>query len=102
MKKSKKPSKLMASLLETAKDFRDSGIMDKRTYAKITKRNLVDEPKCSLSSVTMLTAKEISALREESNPDRPQRPVRKKGKTIPESKAIFRQHRPETGLWPAD
>jgi hypothetical protein len=45
MKKSKKPSKLIASLLETAKDFHDSGIMDERTYVKITKRNLADEPK---------------------------------------------------------
>jgi hypothetical protein len=48
MRKSKKPSKLMASLLETAKDFRDSVIMDERTYAKITKRNLADEPSLPL------------------------------------------------------
>ena len=67
MKKSKKPSKLMASLLETAKDFHDSGIMDERTYAKITKRNLADQPKLAATQVTMLAAEEIRALREESN-----------------------------------
>ena len=67
MKKSKKPSKLMASLLETAQDFRDSGIMDERTYAKITKRNLADEPRFAASQVTMLTAEEIRTIREESN-----------------------------------
>jgi putative transcriptional regulator len=67
MKKSKKPGKLMASLLETAQDFRDSGIMDERTYTKITKRNLADKPRFAAAQVTMLTAGEIRTLREESN-----------------------------------
>jgi len=67
MKKSKKPGKLMASLLETAQDFRDSGIMDERTYTKITKRNLADKPRFAAAQVTMLTAREIRTLREESN-----------------------------------
>ena len=57
----------MASLLETAQDFRDSGIMDERTYTKITKRNLADKPRFAAAQVTMLTAGEIRTLREESN-----------------------------------
>lgn len=67
MKKNKKSNRLMASLLETAQDFHDSGIMDERTYAKITKRNLASEPKFAAAQVTMLTAEEIRALREELN-----------------------------------
>jgi putative transcriptional regulator len=63
----KKPNKLMASLLETAKDFHDSGLMDERAYAKITKRNLADAPQFAAAQVTKLTAEEIRALREESN-----------------------------------
>ena len=58
----KRPSRLMAELLETAEGMRASGVMDESTYRKITMRDvpvgIVAEP---------MSGDEVRTLREHAN-----------------------------------
>jgi putative transcriptional regulator len=58
----KKPNKLTQSILETAKDMAELGILDKKTYKKITMRHMDKVPK-----IDPITPEEIRALREEAH-----------------------------------
>lgn len=58
--KSKKPSRLMQEMLDTAKDMHASGIMDDPSYRKITMRHLGKDER---PTAAPLTGEEIRALR---------------------------------------
>jgi len=61
MKKNSKPSRLAKAMLETAKDMKQAGIMDKATYAKITMRHLGAK---ETAEFPPLSGKDIRAIRE--------------------------------------
>jgi putative transcriptional regulator len=63
IKKTDKLSPLTKSILATAKDMHDGGIMGTRGYKKITKRHLGEAAR---TATQPLTAKEIKALREKA------------------------------------
>jgi putative transcriptional regulator len=56
----KRPSRLTEALLETAEGMRKAGLLDARTYGKITLRHLGPE---STPKVTPMTGAQIRALR---------------------------------------
>jgi putative transcriptional regulator len=60
-KENKKPSRLARAMLETAKDMREAGLLDKRSYAKITMRHLGLKGKVESKP---LTGRDIRAMRE--------------------------------------
>ena len=62
-KNNKKPSRLAQAMLETAKDMRQAGLLDKRDYAKITMRHLGVNEKVEAEP---LTGKDIRRMREEA------------------------------------
>jgi putative transcriptional regulator len=64
MAKAKTNRRLTEELLETAQGMRASGLMSKAAQEKITMRHLDDAP---AASVTVLSGKEIRALRERAN-----------------------------------
>lgn len=57
----KKSNKLTKSILETAKDMAELGILDKKTYKKITMRHM---KKSKLPEIEEITPEEIRTLRE--------------------------------------
>ena len=59
-----KPSRLTKALLETAKDMKDSGVLGKAAYEKITMRHLSLKDKNKL--VEPLTGKDIRMMREQA------------------------------------
>jgi putative transcriptional regulator len=63
-KKTKTNRRLTEELLETAQDMRASGLISKAVHEKITMRHLNDMP---ATSPTVLSGKEIRALREKAN-----------------------------------
>jgi putative transcriptional regulator len=63
-KKTKPNRRLTEELLETAQDMRSSGLISKAAHEKITMRHLNDMP---TASPTVLSGKEIRALREKAN-----------------------------------
>jgi putative transcriptional regulator len=58
----KKSSRLTKAILETAEDMQKAGILDERSYAKITMRHLNKEQKPT--KIDPITSEEIRALRE--------------------------------------
>ena len=62
--KKNKPSRLTKALLETAKDMKDSGVLGKAAYEKITMRHLSLKDKNKL--VEPLTGKDIRMIREQA------------------------------------
>ena len=60
-----KTSRLTKALLETAKDMKDTGVLGKATYEKITMRHLSLKDKNKL--VEPLTGKDIRMIREQAN-----------------------------------
>ena len=58
----KKPSQLTKTLVETAKDMREIGILDEESYKKITMRLLNKEKQ--VRKVIPMKSKEIRAIRE--------------------------------------
>ena len=60
----KKPSRLTKALLETARGMRKAGLLDRKTYDKITLRHL--NPKHAAKPAPM-TGSQIRALRERAN-----------------------------------
>ena len=56
----KKPSRLAKGLLETARDMRKAGILDRATYDKITMRHL---GKKEAPKVAPITGEQIRAMR---------------------------------------
>ena len=63
-KENKKPSRLAQAMLETAKDMRSAGILDKADYEKITIRHLGVKDKAELET---LTGEDIRAMREQAH-----------------------------------
>jgi putative transcriptional regulator len=63
-KKQKKPSRLTKALLETAKDMRRGGLLDKAAYEKITMRHLGEN---EVPKAAPITGEEIRALREQAH-----------------------------------
>jgi len=61
--KKDKPSRLTQALLETAKDMRSTGILDKAEYEKITMRHLGIKDKAGIEP---LTADKIRLIREQA------------------------------------
>jgi putative transcriptional regulator len=61
--KNKKPSRLAQAMLETAKDMRQAGLLDKKAFAKITMRHLGVKEK---TKDKPLTGKDIRAMREQA------------------------------------
>lgn len=64
MKKNKKISRFAKAMIETAKDMRQVGIMDKGTYEKITMRHLGELEKIEVEA---LSGEEIRAMREQAH-----------------------------------
>jgi putative transcriptional regulator len=62
-KKTEKPSRLARALVETAKDMRQAGIIDEKSYEKITLRHLGTKDKIN---VEQLTGEEIRSMREQA------------------------------------
>jgi len=62
--KHKKPSRLMQTVLETAKDMQQAGILTDEAYGKITMRHLGVKDK---SELEQLTGEDIRAIREQAN-----------------------------------
>lgn len=62
--KKDKPSRLAQALLDTAKDMKAAGILDKAAYEKITMRHLGAEDKAEIEP---LTAEEIRQMREQAH-----------------------------------
>jgi putative transcriptional regulator len=62
-KETKKPSRLARAMLETAKDMRQAGLLDKAAYDKITMRHLGVKEK---AKVEPLTGEDIRAIREQA------------------------------------
>jgi len=60
-----KNNRLTKALLETAKDMKDTGVLGKATYEKITMRHLSLKDKNKL--VEPLTGKDIRMIREQAN-----------------------------------
>ena len=60
----KKSNKLTKSILETAKDMEELGILDKKTYKKITMRHM-DKDKAP--KIDPIAPEEIRALREKAH-----------------------------------
>ena len=59
----KKPSRLMAEIMETASDLHRLGLMDRTTHEKITKRQI---SQVETATVAPLTGKDIRRLREQA------------------------------------
>ena len=59
-----KPGRLTQALLETAKDMKDAGLLDKAAYEKITMRHLSLKDK---NEVEPLTGKDIRMMREQAH-----------------------------------
>ena len=64
MKKNIKPNRLTRAIIETAKDMKQTGIMDEATYTKITMRHLGPKETAGLPS---LTGKDIRAIRQHAH-----------------------------------
>jgi putative transcriptional regulator len=62
--KNKKPSRLTQALLETARDMKNAGLLDKSAYEKITMRHLGMKDKAELEP---LTGEEIRMMREQAH-----------------------------------
>jgi putative transcriptional regulator len=62
-KETKKPSRLARAMLETAKDMRQAGLLDKAAYDKITMRHLGVKEK---AKVEPLTGEDIRTIREQA------------------------------------
>src|SRR5260370_1092574 len=60
----KKSSRLTKAILETAKDMKESGIIDEIVYEKITMRHLSKEKRPQIDPIT---SEEIRALRERAH-----------------------------------
>ncbi len=60
----KKPSRLVKELLETAGDMHDAGLLDRDTYEKITMRHLGRK---NMPKASPITAGQIRAMRERAN-----------------------------------
>jgi putative transcriptional regulator len=60
----KKPSRLAKELLQTAEGMRGAGMLDRKTYEKITMRHLGQS---HIPSVSPITSKQIRAIRERAN-----------------------------------
>ncbi|HOI96188.1 MAG TPA: helix-turn-helix domain-containing protein [Syntrophobacter fumaroxidans] len=63
-KKNKTPSRLAKAMLETAKDMRQAGLLDKEAYEKITMRHLGVKERAKLEP---LSGDDIRALREKAH-----------------------------------
>jgi putative transcriptional regulator len=63
-KKIEKPSRLARALVETARDMRQAGIIDEKSYEKITLRHLDAKEKIN---VEQLTGEEIRSMREQAH-----------------------------------
>lgn len=64
IKKNNKPSRLTQSLLETAKDMKTAGLLDREAYEKITMRHLGVKDKVEIEQ---LTGEDIRTIREQAH-----------------------------------
>ena len=63
-KETNKPGRLAQAMLETAKDMRQAGLLDKAVYDKITMRHLWVKEK---TKVEPLTGEDIRTIREQAH-----------------------------------